>query len=210
MRKIVDYNNVKYKTRSQVIIDEYESPNLTADQLYLIDKVVRHRGKLGRFGVDHSEILNYELELANKARDAHMNQLVYKETDPYDKAPDGTYIPPDVKLETSQVIFRRLANKGKIEDSENLSILGDEKQKKRTGSARTEETNRNAPSFQQWVRAKDAEKRLKKKLIAEAKREIREELLSYAKDEKSQHDQRVESIDSWLQKKKLNEAYTIA
>ena len=115
-----------------------------------------------------------------------------------------------MKLETSQVIFRRLANKGKIEDSENLSILGDEKQKKRTGSARTEETNRNAPSFQQWVRAKDAEKRLKKKLIAEAKREIREELLGYAKDEKSQHDQRVESIDSWLQKKKLNEAYTIA
>lgn len=36
------------------------------------------RGKMGRFGVDHSEILNYELELANKARDEHMNLLVYK------------------------------------------------------------------------------------------------------------------------------------
>ena len=46
--------------------------------MYLIDKVVRMRGKDGRFGVDHSEILNYELELANKQRDQHMNHLVYK------------------------------------------------------------------------------------------------------------------------------------
>jgi len=47
-------------------MDEYQAPTLTEDQLYLIDKVVRMRGKDGRFGVDHSEILNYELELANK------------------------------------------------------------------------------------------------------------------------------------------------
>lgn len=55
------------------------------DRLYLIDKVVRMRGKEGRFGVDHSEILNYELELANKARDEHMNLLVYKDPNPYDE-----------------------------------------------------------------------------------------------------------------------------
>lgn len=55
----------------------YKNPNITEDQLYLVDKVVRQRGTKGRFGVDHSEILNYELELANKARDKHMNQLVY-------------------------------------------------------------------------------------------------------------------------------------
>lgn len=58
-------------------MEMYRNPNLTEDKLYLIDKVVRIRGKNGRFGVDHSEILNYELELANKARDKHMNQLVY-------------------------------------------------------------------------------------------------------------------------------------
>jgi len=46
-------------------MQEYERPVITEDQLYLIDKVVRMRGKTGRFGVDHSEILNYELELAN-------------------------------------------------------------------------------------------------------------------------------------------------
>jgi hypothetical protein len=33
----------------------------------------------GRFGVDHSEILNYEYELANKERNDHMNTLVYKD-----------------------------------------------------------------------------------------------------------------------------------
>jgi hypothetical protein len=56
----------------------YKNPTITEDQMYLIDKVVRMRGSNGRFGVDHSEILNYELELANRARDDHMNHLVYK------------------------------------------------------------------------------------------------------------------------------------
>ena len=46
----------------------------------MIDKVVRMRGLQGRFGVDHSEILNYEFEVANKMRSDHMNRLVYKST----------------------------------------------------------------------------------------------------------------------------------
>jgi hypothetical protein len=59
------------------------------------------------------------------------------------------------------------------------------------------------------VRVKDAEKRLKKKLIQETKREIRQELLEYAKKEKLNHDSRVNQMESWLIKKKLNEAYNI-
>lgn len=31
------------------------------------------RGKMGRFGLDHSEIMNYEFEVANKDRVDHMN-----------------------------------------------------------------------------------------------------------------------------------------
>ena len=42
----------------------------------MIDKVVRMRSMYGRFGIDHSELLNYELELTNKLRDDHMNWLV--------------------------------------------------------------------------------------------------------------------------------------
>lgn len=34
------------------------------------------RGQHGRFGIDHSELLNYELEQTNKPRDDHMNWLV--------------------------------------------------------------------------------------------------------------------------------------
>jgi hypothetical protein len=44
----------------------------------MIDKVVRMRGQSGRFGIDHSELLNYELHQTNKERDDHMNWLVYK------------------------------------------------------------------------------------------------------------------------------------
>ena len=78
-KSLIEFNNCKYKTRSQLIMEQYGNPALTEDKLYLIDKVVRMRGKDGRFGVDHSEILNYELELANKLRDEHMNHLVYNE-----------------------------------------------------------------------------------------------------------------------------------
>ena len=68
-RTILDHNNAKYKSRSQLIMENYQNPAVTEDMLYLIDKVARLRCKDGRFGVDHSEILNYELELANKQRD---------------------------------------------------------------------------------------------------------------------------------------------
>ena len=44
----------------------------------MIDKVVRMRGLHGRFGIDHSELLNFEIEQTNKSRDQHMNWLVYK------------------------------------------------------------------------------------------------------------------------------------
>ena len=37
------------------------------------------RGLHGRFGLDHSEYLNYEIEQTNKQRDQHMNWLVYKD-----------------------------------------------------------------------------------------------------------------------------------
>lgn len=59
-------------------MEEFQNPLLPNEKLYMIDKVVRIRGLKGRFGVDHSEILNYEFEMANKQRADHMNRLVYK------------------------------------------------------------------------------------------------------------------------------------
>jgi hypothetical protein len=49
--------------------------------MYMIDKVVRmrmadvQRENPGRFGIDHSELLNYELHKTNKERDDYMNIL---------------------------------------------------------------------------------------------------------------------------------------
>lgn len=52
----------KFKSKSQLIMEEFERPQISSEKEYMIDKVVRMRGKLGRFGVDHSEILNFEFE----------------------------------------------------------------------------------------------------------------------------------------------------
>ena len=61
-----------------MISDQYTRSEVPEHRLYMIDKVVRMRSQYGRFGIDHSELLNYELELTNKPRDDHMNWIVYK------------------------------------------------------------------------------------------------------------------------------------
>ena len=175
VKTILEYNNNKYKTRSQLIMEQYEQPTITEDKIYLIDKVVRQRCKNGRFGVDHSEILNYELELANKDRDEHMNHLVYKTKNPYgeymqDENQEPSLNPPGGAIDTSQVLFKRLSNKGPISNSSRMSLL---ESGRKSSIRKSVHTDRSAPSFQQWVRSKDAEKRLKKKLMNEQKREIR-------------------------------------
>ena len=136
-----------------------------------------------------------------------MNHLVYKEENPYMETEhiDSTLRMPG-NMSTSQILFKRLSNQGVIEDSSRCSLLGENKYR---GSARTNRTNKTAPNFTQWVRRKDAEKRLKKKLLQETKREIRNELLEFAKGEKEMHDSMVDSMEDWLVRKKLDEAYRI-
>lgn len=72
-----------------------------------------------------------------------MNVLVYKNPEPYDDSATGRgkssfredlLAPPGGQIETSQVLFKRLANRGNIVDSSRCSLLTD---KKRGGSART-------------------------------------------------------------------------
>jgi hypothetical protein len=96
-KSLLEFQNCKYKPRSRLIMEQYENPQITEDQLYVIDKVVRMRGKGGRFGVDHSEILIHELELANRDRDSYLNNLVYKQPNPYQVTNDSNpsfVIPP--------------------------------------------------------------------------------------------------------------------
>lgn len=65
-------------------------------------------------------------------------------------------------------------------------------------------------SYQNWLKAKDAEKRLKRKLTIQAQQEIKEELLHVAKQEREKYEDRIKAMDDWLMKKKLEEAEKIA
>ena len=77
----------------------------------MIDKVVRMRSQYGRFGIDHSELLNYELELTNKPRDDHMNWLVQKR-EPFRAGTSDVSTDPDSdkkpQMNVSQILFNRL------------------------------------------------------------------------------------------------------
>lgn len=79
MKTPLQISNNKYRNVGEVISEQYARATIPEGRLYMIDKVVRMRGQHGRFGIDHSELLNYELEQANKPRDDYMNHLAYKD-----------------------------------------------------------------------------------------------------------------------------------
>jgi len=86
----------------------------------MIDKIVRMRSQYGRFGIDHSELLNYELELTNKPRDDHMNWLV-KQRMPFrpgatDMETNSNSAQP-ANMNVSQILFDRLHAKPEERDS---------------------------------------------------------------------------------------------
>ena len=66
------------------------------------------RGLKGRFGADHSEILNIELELANKDRENYMNKLVYKDNWQTRSVVAGG---DKENLAVSEMLFHRLSEK---------------------------------------------------------------------------------------------------
>lgn len=99
---------LKFKSRSDLLVEEYQKPSIPEERMYVIDKVVRMRGLQGRYGVDHSEILNYEFEQANKARSNHINMLVYK--NPVGQHEEGNKIPQLNKMR-SNALFERLTEK---------------------------------------------------------------------------------------------------
>ena len=128
-------------------------PQVPHERLYMIDKAVRMRAIKGRYGVDHSEILNWEFELANKPRSDHMNLLVYKTAAEDLIDPTKQYKGPSVHKNNANVLFERLCEK---EINEESRIIQGEK-----GS--------NAITYNEWIRRKDAERRMKHRLLNEAK-----------------------------------------
>ena len=50
-------------------------------------------------------------------------------------------------------------------------------------------------SYAEWLKLKDSEKRLKKKLVTQAQNEVKEELLHIAKQERDKYSHRVKAMD---------------
>lgn len=132
----------------------------------MIDKVVRMRALQGRYGVDHSEILNYEFEQANKPRYDHLNLLVYKDASKLVAEQDKENRGQSLHKSVSNALFERLTQKELTEAKrdENLLPLTDEK----------------AISYNEWLRRKDAERRMRTRLLAAAKNEVRQEIFELA------------------------------
>ena len=88
---------------------------------------------------------------------------------------------------TSTVLFKRLSEKDlQMERTQNLkSNLNVDVYPEKAipitttteNNSNSEEDSREGLTFQEWVRRKDAEKRLKKRLLKEVKNEIRADLL---------------------------------
>jgi hypothetical protein len=117
----------------------------------MIDKVVRMRGLHGRFGIDHSELLNFEIDQTNRNRDDHMNWLVYKNN--YETQAE----------EDLSVVLRQKLNILQ----EEIDTIGTEHYVKNQNADKQEESTAKL-SYKEWLKHKDAESRLKRKLINQA------------------------------------------
>ena len=68
----------------------------------------------------------------------------------------------------------------------------------------------NGLPYDEWLKVKTAESRLKRKLIKQAQNEIKQELVQVAKKEQDKFERRVKAMDDWLMSKKLEEAQRAA
>ena len=109
-KTILDIQGSKYKQIGEIISEQYARSQIPETRLYMIDKVSRMRGQHGRYGIDHSELINYELEQTNMPRDDYMNKLVYKRNANTTAARDLTdVLKPNAKV--SEVLYNRLSVK---------------------------------------------------------------------------------------------------
>jgi hypothetical protein len=134
-----------------VIRHQYQRAEIPQSKLYMIDKVVRMRGLHGRFGIDHSELLNFEIDQTNRNRDDHMNWLVYKNN--YETQAE----------EDLSVVLRQKLNILQ----EEIDTIGTEHYVKNQNADKQEESTAKL-SYKEWLKHKDAESRLKRKLINQA------------------------------------------
>ena len=133
-----------------------------------------------------------------------MNLLVYKDEANTTQARDySTVAPADASV--SKILYNRLTVKDeeRYSDYSQRSMYGKKSSQSQSASARNlngtmRRQGGNGLSYNDWLKAKDAEKRLKRKLIGQAQNEVREELLSVAQEEREKYQARCKAMDDWL------------
>ena len=112
----------------------------------------------------------------------------------------------------SEVLFNRLSVKDeeRYSDYSQRSILQMGDAASQGTLASLKKNGGSGLSYSDWLKAKDAEKRLRRKLTVQAQSEIKEELLHVAKQEREKYESRIHKMDDWLMSKKLEEAEKIA
>lgn len=90
----------------------------------------------------------------------------------------------------SEILFKKLKPDKNEMTSETLSQFSDNENGQKREYRQT---------YDEWTKRKDAEKRLKRKLIRSSQNQVREELLQIAKSEKQKFEERVSAMDEWLQ-----------
>lgn len=196
----------KYKSKTDLIFQAYKKPQLSPEKEYLIDKVVRTRGLQGRYGIDHSEQLAIDQELVNRDKDDYLHKLVYKET--REGIQDSS---------VSKVLLERLNNNPQanivttIRDLPEENVYDSSMYKSKGGATsflQNEEGEflRAGLTFDEWLKRKEGEKRLKNKLLKEAKLEKKQFYAELAKMEEENKRARVLAMETWLKDKRLEEA----
>ena len=141
------------------------------------------RGLHGRFGIDHSELLNYEIDQTNKNRDEHMNWLVYMSEQQAEKMSAQEQSLSKVLKDKLNIQPEELEMVTMDSERKNNANIAAQNKKVTIEEPTDSDGNQQTLTYKEWLKHKDAEKRLKRKLITQAQDELRTQLLQMANHE---------------------------
>ncbi len=166
--------------------DDIELP---LETMYLIDKVVRQRAQMGPIGVDNSELINIEMEEEYKEKNQHLLNLVSGGN----KGEISAYSEDKENMDANEVNAKLLARLTAMANSESKSQIT-------SGGKSTYSC-----SHEEWVRRKEHESKLKIKLIEEAKKDLREQIIKKLQEEEERTEEKKKALSDWENRKKQEE-----
>ncbi len=141
---------------------------------------------MGPIGVDNSELINIEMEEEYKDKNQHLLNLVSGGN----KGEISSYSDDKENFDANEANAKLLARLTAMANSESKSMIT-------SGGKSTYSC-----SHEEWVRRKEHEKKLKIKLIEEAKKDLREQLLRKLQEEEERTEEKKKSLHDWESRKK--------